>query len=202
MSQEKNQVAWDVRENEEGRGTIVFHHHSMAARRIGAERLEVEFEYTGAIRSPEFDGYAEQGKVPLSALLKHGWWQECCHCRRKVDLSDEVLKADEVIIDDEAGAVFCNEECRVEFDLDVKLRNAKFEAFKLRVQEIRPDLEFYEFQGGFPWITLVGKFRFPGCKYGGSVRDQDGKEQLTWFISGGDQEAWERYEEGRVRTDA
>ncbi|MBO2700820.1 hypothetical protein [Shewanella algae] len=69
----KKNVAWQVLEDYEEHGCIVFHHHGLAARREGACELGLDFEYVECARAPQFDQYAELGKVPPMALLEAGW---------------------------------------------------------------------------------------------------------------------------------
>lgn len=40
-------------------------------------------------RRPQFDRYAEQGHVPMMAMVEDGWWFECCVCGRMVG-ADEI----------------------------------------------------------------------------------------------------------------
>lgn len=191
MSKEKKQVAWTVTDESTPKACVVFHHHGLAARRLGAGELGEEFEYLECRRSPEFDHFAESGKVPTQALLDASWWFECNHCGKKV--IDE--EHDDYVVDGEV--VFCNASCKSSHEKDIDDRNHKFELFKDKVKSMRPDLEFTEFQGGYPWITNVAKFTFPGAKYGGSARDQEGDENITWHIANGDLEIWKEYERSR-----
>ncbi|NCO46642.1 MAG: hypothetical protein GW890_09755, partial [Vibrio sp.] len=146
------------------------------------------FEYLECRRAPEFDKFSESGKVPTQALLDAGWWFECNHCGKKVIDEDH----DDYVVDGEV--VFCNASCKTSHEKDIADRNHKFELFKDKVKSMRPDLEFTEFKGGYPWITNVAKFTFQGAKYGGSAIDQEGVGHTTWRISNGDLEVWDQYE--------
>lgn len=190
----KKQVAWTVTDDFTPKACVVFHHHGLAARRIGAGYLGEDFESLECGRSPEFDEFAEAGKVPTQALLDAGWWFECDHCGERVP-DEDYRPMENLVID--GDRVYCNEKCKCGHDKEVSDRNHKFEQFKNKVKSLRPDLEFTEFQGGYPWITNVAKFTFPEAKYGGSARDEKGDGNIAFFVAGGDMDAWEQYEEQR-----
>lgn len=193
MNNEKKQVAWTVTDESTPKACVVFHHHGLAARRLGAGELGEDFECLECRRSPEFDHFVESGKVPTQALLDAGWWFECHHCGSRV--IDE--ERDDYIVD--GDSVFCNASCKSGHEKDISNRNNKFEQFKEKVQRLRPDLEFTNFQGGYPWVTNIASFTFPGAKYGGSARDQDGNGNITFHIANGDLEVWAEYEEARAK---
>ncbi|MCY1460693.1 hypothetical protein D9M71_782720 [compost metagenome] len=69
--------------------------------------------------------------------------------------------------------------------------------FKANVLAARPDLTFTKFEAGWPRITCIAHFTFPGSQYGGSVRDQEGDGKLEWFVANVDKDAWAAYEAGR-----
>lgn len=80
QTSDKKIVAWRVTDEDE-HDVIVFHHHGLAARRKGAEMgICHEFEDVFCSRAPEFDQYAEQGRVPDDVLLANGWWFSCDAC--------------------------------------------------------------------------------------------------------------------------
>lgn len=197
----KKNVAWQVREDSEGYCCIVFHHHGLAARREGDGELGEEFGCVECTRAPQFDQYAELGKVPPMALLEAGWWFECSHCWHQVmdddgRDEDENTPLDKVVV--VGQAVYCNQSCKDGHDKEKADRESAFQAFKESVKTKRPDLTFTDFQGGWPRITMVAEFTFPGAKYGGSARDQDGNGEITWHIARGDIKAWEAYEADRL----
>lgn len=199
----KQKVAWQINEPSEGHSCIVFHHHGLAARREGAGHLGEDFEYVECDRAPHFDRFSEMGHVPVIELLKSGWWFECVHCGNRIcdDDSrdeDEVTPLDKVVT--EKDCAYCNQACKDAYDNKVKQHNLKFEAFKAAVVEARPDLNFYQFEGEWPRLTLVASFRFPGARYGGSVRDQNSDGSFQWYITNADIEAWAAYEAKR-KTD-
>ena len=73
-------VAWQINDTFEGSSTIIFHHHGLAARREGANELDLDFEDVECSRQAYFDEYAEQGFVPREILIGAGWWFECNYC--------------------------------------------------------------------------------------------------------------------------
>lgn len=190
----KKKVAWTVTDESTPKSCVVFHHHGLAARRIGAGELGEDFDCLDCYRSPEFDHFAEAGKVPTKALLDSGWWFECGHCGNKIPDEDDA-PIENIEID--GDWVYCNASCKNDREKEISERNDKFEQFKEKVKNLRPDLKFTSFQGGYPWITNVAKFTFEGAKYGGSVRDQNGDGNITFHVSNGDIEAWDIYEESR-----
>lgn len=84
-------------------GCIVFSQHNIVARREGANELNCEFGEVSCKRAPEFDEYAEIGKVPVMALLAAGWWWECQNC-------SNCVYEDECVIHNEIA--YCCEACR------------------------------------------------------------------------------------------
>lgn len=199
MSKNKKIVAWMVRDDCEGHACIVMHHHGIAARREGANQLDIEFEYVDCSRAPQFDQYADQGKVPTMVLLEHGWWFECSHCGCSI-MAEQLEETKDTPLDKVVIAgdhVYCNQDCKDKFDNERAERQAKFERFKETVQQARPDLTFTDFQGGGSWITMSAKFSFPGSRYGGSVSDFEANGKLEWFIANGDKAAWDAYEAQR-----
>lgn len=80
--------AYSVQGSDEG--TIVFAHHSIVARREGANELNLDFDQIESCRrAPELDQYAGQGFVSLRVLVEqHGWRTLCCYCEGRI-YSDE-----------------------------------------------------------------------------------------------------------------
>ncbi|WP_429169165.1 hypothetical protein [Aeromonas rivipollensis] len=66
-------------------GAVVFATSGIAARRMGANELNTDFEFIESCRRlPWADQYASAGRVPPLELIAHGWWLECAHCYRLV----------------------------------------------------------------------------------------------------------------------
>lgn len=77
--------AYVVREGQDGECAIVFATNGAAARRLGANELNLEFdEVESCKREPEFDQFAP-GPVPLYATLGNGWWHTCSGCQCTFD---------------------------------------------------------------------------------------------------------------------
>lgn len=195
--------AWQVNEPSEGHSCIVFHHHALAARREGAGELGEDFECVECFRVPQFDRFADQGYVPVIELLKSGWWFECVNCGNRITDDDdrdeeEVTPLDKVITTKRHA--YCNQQCKDNYDDQIKQHNLKFEKFKADVMKARPDLDFYSFTGEWPQLTLIAQFKFPGAQYGGSVRDQRAEGKFKWYIANGDKQAWDEYEDNRKQS--
>lgn len=195
----KSNVAWQVTETEEHSAVVVFQSHGLAARRLGANELGVDFEAVKASRVPQFDQFAERGSVPSIALLEDGWWLTCDECDHKIMAElrddDENTPLNKVVVI--GHRVYCNQHCQLSHDNEIQEFNERFVSFKQAVQQARPDLDFTDFIGGYPHITMIAKFSFPNSQFGGDVRDQKGDGDLTWFVASGDQEAWSSYEQSR-----
>ena len=75
------------------------------------------FDYTfvelRASRMKEWDKYAETKKIPISELLKQGWWFECKGCSKQIT-EDDIISGDAVIYDEQRkdfvqGGVMCKQ---------------------------------------------------------------------------------------------
>lgn len=91
---------------------------------------------------------------------------------------------------------YCDRICKNSHHREIAELNTRGEAFKEKLKD-RPDLEFSDIEAGWPRIAMSAKFKFTGCKYGGSVRDQEGDGNLTWYIAQVDHPAWDDYEAKR-----
>lgn len=98
MSKPKIQKAFIVQEDYEGVSKIIFHHHALAAKRLGAEELGMEFEEIECRRAPQYDKFFPQ--VPIKELVENGWWWNCV-CGQRLE-KDEILR-----IDEKKQEVFC-----------------------------------------------------------------------------------------------
>ena len=116
----KKIVAWSITDPDGEKCAIVFHHHGMAARRLGCNEINVDFDdkYVEFRREPQFDEYASVGKVPLSVRMQNGWWVTCGGCNEKLHDETYMDSDDErpaPIIDDGLDFAFCNEECKAAY---------------------------------------------------------------------------------------
>lgn len=203
---DKQKLAWLVSDPDEGYEKIVFHHHALAARRIGAERLGMDFESVEIERKQQYDSYADRSRVPVKVLLDDGWWFECfgCSCRIERD-ENECNMADVVIEDDESYKLWCSAECKAEQDAADQRRIDAHKAFKEAVLEKRPDLTFTKFTAdNESWAaqsyTPYAEFTFPGAKHGGGtvrIDNIDVDTEIRWYVAQGDHEAWNQYEASR-----
>jgi hypothetical protein len=184
--------AWEVQEDDdEHRGTIVFHKDGTAARRLGANELDVNPEYVTCKRRPLFDKYAEQGFVPPKVLIEnHEWYFECENCFNHIsestieDLSQVVYSG---------RRVFCNQACYDAREKRKQAVNNTYAEFKTECKKRFPQLTIIQFRGGWPKLTPFAYFKFPGSKYLCSIRlTQEGEYRV--FIANGDLKAWEKFQ--------
>lgn len=83
----KYKKAYQVDADEQS--VIVFEHTNVDARRIGAQRMGVEFEdVLSCRRAAHFDQFHWTGKVPPEDLIEHGWWFECSYGYDRVTAED------------------------------------------------------------------------------------------------------------------
>lgn len=183
--------------------TIQFATSNVAARRDGANEIGDDFGSVSCRRLHWADEFVGK-RIPAKAYIDNGWRVSCTNCGDYV--------SEDSYCTDEAGEdvphepvyrgahVFCCPGCQSTHDAAVVAQNAKFAEFERRAREARPNLQFTEFRGAYPYITMTGKFMFDGAKYGGSVRDE-GDGELKWYIAQGDQAAWD-YCEAELATAA
>lgn len=189
----KPAVAWKVDDGEHSK--IVFHHHGLAARREGANELDVEFEHADCTRAPQFDQFAPLGKVPAQALLDAGWFFYCQHCdmiARQDD--DDEERGPLVLVDD---TVYCSQACLDKQEAIRAERDNTFAWFQAAVLKARPDLVFTAWGGGYPMLACSAHFHFPGGTYPGTVTDDGKGEGLRWSVAHADTAAWAAYEASR-----
>lgn len=187
--------AYQVQCEEEGNAIIVFADSEDSARFEASS--EVRSAYTSATRKPEYDQYSGLGYVPQNILISDGWWFECHHCGQEMchdSHDDEEINLEDVIY--HRNAIYCNKECRLGHLDEINKSNSCFTDFCELVKKLRPDLEFYKFEGEYPMITKRAHFQFSGSNFGGSVSIQDFRESsaLEWSLAQGDMGKWEEYE--------
>lgn len=197
----KKVVCWVIQEEDEGSCEIVFHHHRLAARRIGINAhggCDNETYGYDIRRAPEFDQYVEKGFVPIKAMIDAGWWVTTVDGIRICDDdSDDESNFDyeKLVFSLDEKSVFLNMDACHEYALAVHDRNNQFSRFKQAILKAWPELEFVKWQGGHPWITFSVTFTFPGAKYGGSIHwDSDKPSEPTELrMAHGDMELWDEF---------
>ena len=104
--------AWTVERPDEEFSVVVFAETRGKARASGASQ-DGMYDYIdyGVKRSPEFDKYAEQSYVPISALLENGWWYECLGCRARI-IQDCLIDGSAEMIDGYPYCTRCAEKQR------------------------------------------------------------------------------------------
>lgn len=187
--------AFHVGEGSEGEHVIVFATSSAAGRRKGGNELDLMFEEVEFCRrAPWADQYAGQQFIPAKAYHDAGWWLYCNNCEAQLydDAEDEDGNPLQIVYD--GRHAYCDSNCKVFREQEIARYNAAGQAFKEKVLAARPDLTFTDWQIGWPRITQMVKFTFPGGQYSGSVRDQKATGELELWIAQGDRAAWDFYE--------
>lgn len=92
-------------------GCVIFASSNIAARRVGASELGIEFnQVTSCCRMPEADRFAEQRAVPVKVLVEEfGWWQECAYCASMISAEESPDRAWE------GDHIFCDTNCQQKF---------------------------------------------------------------------------------------
>ncbi|NBB11778.1 hypothetical protein [Pseudomonas sp. SLFW] len=189
--------AYHVGEDSEGGHVITFATNSATARREGGNEMGLEFNEVSFCRRAQWaDQFAGQPFIPAKAYHEQGWWLYCGQCETQLYEDAEDDDGNPLIIVYDGRRAYCDQNCKDSHDREIAELNARGEAFKEKLKG-RPDLEFSDVQAGWPRITMSAKFKFAGCQYGGSVRDQEGDGHLTWYIAQVDQLAWDEYEAKR-----
>lgn len=177
-------------------GAIIFATSGIAARRIGANELNAEFEDVhSCCRAPWADQYAEQGWVPVKALLAQGWWHTCTGCGVEVTEDSEDYDGnphDPVI---EERGLYCSPGCK-------EAEEARIAASKLR-KEQRAQAALEKWPGiEVVWVndhetdSLVC-FRFPGSTSSANWR----VGETTLHVDKEDIPAWEKFTGKEVSYD-
>lgn len=184
--------AYSVQDDEHGE--VVFATSGIAARRIGANQLNTDFECIESCRRlPWADKYASAGRVPSLELIAHGWWFECSHCYRKVcedschydkESGQEVMHQPV----EEGDCIYCTPACR---DAELKARaeaKARKEATIKLVTDKFPGVEVKWVGDGEPAKV---SFTFPGGSYAAHWTVGEGSID----VANGDTASWEAYRE-------
>jgi hypothetical protein len=175
----------------EGHACVQFAEHSVVARREGANELNTDFESVNCRRAPEFDTYAEAGKVPDRVLVEHGWWFECMQCSKRI--CDEPYDDDGEPIElqpiyEERGWIFCSPKCRDSLYAEKAEQKARAEAAATAALAKWPGIEICHKNGyenpGRVW------FKFPG----GAGQADWTQGASTILIQLRDQDAWAAFE--------
>lgn len=97
-------VAFSVQADDSG--VIIFERTNIAARRIGANELGVEFSEIESCRRAQWaDKYLDKGPIPVSAYLAEGWHWSCNGCGKYCRERDKGIIVEDV-------AVYCSRACR------------------------------------------------------------------------------------------
>lgn len=96
--------AYSVNDYDRERGCVVFAETPGKARAEGAGEIANEFIEVEVRRAPEFDGLTPEELTPR-VYIERGWRYSCAHCHGW-------CHQDDGCVFNEAGRVFCDEECR------------------------------------------------------------------------------------------
>ena len=191
--------AFEVHDGDE-QTVVVFAKSGVVARRYGANEMGIEFEEVESCRRVKgFDKYAP-GPVPPLSLIDAGWELECwgCFCRIDSYLED----GDRQLAPVQRGQqIYCTAECLAASDRhDVEAGEAKRSALKQmegHLVAFAPGVivtREHAFatrnrQGVMEAQQVILDFMWPGAKYGGSYRYDDGKAPVL-TVAAADLDAW------------
>lgn len=175
--------AYEVRDGEEGHCVIAFSTSNAAARRKGADKLDLDWESIESCRrAPAFDAYAP-GPVPPTVLLEHGWWQECLECGRRCEHESYDDDHDEELNPvDHGDQIFCTPRCQgVNFAkarANTAARAAMVELVLTRfpgctIKRVHVYGERLEKSEPGHGLLSTAEFTFPGAQYGASYHFGD-----------------------------
>lgn len=158
----KKLKAYEVHDNYEGHGVVVFETNNAAARRNGASELGTEWESIDRCRrAPGYDEYAP-GPVPPLVLIEDGWWFNCVHCSKTVSEHN----TDRVAIGEH---VFCDWACVMrDWREDRDLEHAKTDLLEV-FYSMYPDVQVCHAYADSSPLAAPSEyrhssvtFRFPG----------------------------------------
>jgi len=169
--------------------TIIFHNHGVAARRIGADDLGTDFEGVSCKRCPQLDKYAKT-VVPIEVLINDfGWWHECHNCYKIVnkDSTGAIFRND---------TVYCSAQCEKSLREKIDRINTEYKQFQIAILNLGFKEIIVGFDGGYPCLTPVAYWTFPGAEYLGTIRIDRKMKTLTMHCCGGDFGAYKKWKYG------
>jgi hypothetical protein len=192
MMTNKKTLAFQVDDTCEGCSTIVFHHHGLAAKRIGADELGYDFDEVNCSRAAEFDQFAELGYIPPIEQVKRGWWFKCLNCHTHIS-EDEFDISD--LVEHGRSGIFCSKACHKEHHDNIEKVNSQHKAFNewFMKTELFPYIDVVNWAPGYPWLTMVIEFKFPGCRHLASARLEHDENVFSIGIPNIDLIAWRRF---------
>ena len=201
---ERPMLAYTVSEDGDDHAVVVFARSGAEGRRKGAGRLDLTFEEVDSCRrAPEFDAYAEAGRVPPLAMIDAGWWFECSHCGHQITSDREGPEGEDLEPVADGDAVYCNTahlmaEWRERRDRQAR-ENAAIEACATRFHHLPlSGLRGNErYTAGGRDIVACCDFDFPGRKGMLARWDLGGSEV---HISECDRAAWAAMTETKGRS--
>lgn len=128
------------------------------ARRIGSEKMGLEFgDVDSCRRAPELDQYAPGPVSPLT-LYRLGWWFECMGCERRIEEGGEYDEWEEIDPVESGGGLYCSPWCRNKdlAETEERKRRAGIAAAHLETRVLKR----------FPEAKIDSKYAFPRSRNG------------------------------------
>jgi len=164
MSHKIKKKAYLIREPDEGRCSIVFHHHGLAAKRIGSSDLDCEFTDTELERCKQYDQFNDLGYVPPRILIGDGWWFHCYNCGVTISEDSEDVNLDDIVCYG-SEVIYCSTDCIKASHKEKAKFEECFLEFKLLLREEYPKHIITKIRGGWPSYTFTADIWFPGASY-------------------------------------
>jgi hypothetical protein len=207
-------LAYQVTENEEQTGGIVFANSAVKARRIGAnEYADGDFSYVSCRRAQWADDFYKK-EIPVSLMVEEGWHFDCYACGQRIDNDnwwDKDWNTDD-IIGTQYSLVYCNAICEAVYALD-RAKSKYVEKRWLRrfakiVKKRFPDASpqhHHAFasrdqNGIYKLLHVSVEFVFPNNKYGKATLRWDSKASYSktypkpyYSVCNGDKAAFDEY---------
>ena len=184
----------------EGNAAVVFEKSNTAARRKGAQELDMLDEgVMSCYRDKNLEQYAP-GPIPAITLVKHGWWFECLGCGDEIDDDTEYPV-------EEGDRVWCSQECRDKYtELEEKKKEieaTEIEKYTKVVLDRCPEAVITDshvyISNSIPKCVRI-EFSFPEMKYGAHFQwDRSLTPEGNFYVANGDMDAWNRSIEKKSR---
>ncbi len=132
------------------------------------DQWEGDPEDADPIRAPEFDQWADQGCVPMRAMLDAGWWHSCSGCERQLcaEYDDDGDPSEYV---DDGDETYCSRDCMLDHYAEIGKRHGCSFGVRLDASERWPGITVTDSSGlrlNALRIQVGGvRFTFPGGRF-------------------------------------
>ena len=183
--------------DEDDGACIEFASGKKLARRLGASTLNCPPDEVTCTRASVWDSYADQGKVPVGALLEAGWWFECaycCQCVTKVSPEESLEGFGPPLI--EGDHVFCCADHQEAYRERQMQRQQALDAGRAATLARWPGVAIQGASTGWldsetqTYSLTKVRFTFPGGRHAAEWRVGTPGPN----VAPSDQEAWARFE--------